>query len=539
MGTANKKRVILIVIDGFGVSLTEQGNAISSARTPTFDFLEEHFPFGVLKASGISVGLSWHEAGNSEVGHMTMGIGRITYQYLPRIINAIRDGSFFTNPQFVRAVDHVKKNNSTLHLVGLLGTGAVHSYIDHLYALLDLARKKEISDKVVLHIFTDGKDSLPDDGAKLVSALQERLTETKTGIIASITGRFYAMDRDFNWDRTEAAYRALVEGKGEQLDNPVKYLETSYAKGFEDHSIKPGVVYGKDNKPVALIKDGDSVIFFNYREDRERQLGKAIALPDLVPFKTTKFKNLCFVSMTQYEDVFKDIAAFPPPVIANCLSEVLSANGVAQLHLAETEKYAHVTYFFNGTIEKPFTGEDRILVPSPEAVSYHEVPEMSTPEIANKLFHALEEGKYQFLLVNLANCDMVGHTGDFEATIKAVESVDEAIKKILDVVLADEYTTLIITADHGKAERMIDPHSGERLTEHSTNDVPVFVVNKAYEREVADVERFRAKRESIGLLSDIAPTVLDLFGITIPKEMTGRSLLEDLGLQNVWRKTQE
>ena len=527
-----RKQVVLIVLDGFGISMTEQGNAIASARTPTFDYLEDNYPFGVLKASGISVGLSWHEAGNSEVGHMTMGTGRITYQYLPRIINAIRDGSFFDNEQLLKAIEHTKKHKSKLHIMGLLGTGAVHSYIDHLYALLDLAKKHGVQDKVLLHLFTDGKDSLADDGAKLITALQTRLDDTETGVIASVMGRFFPMDRDFNWDRTQAAYELLVHGKGERVDDPSKYLETSYAKGLDDHNIAPGLVHGEDGKPHGVIDDNDAVIFFNYREDRARQLTKAFVQREEAKFETKAFKNLCFVIMTQYEDTFADIAAFPPPQIEHTLSGVLSSHDKTQLRLAETEKYAHVTYFFNGTIEKPFKGEERALVPSPNALSYKDVPEMSAPEITNKLIQALKEKTHDFVLANYANCDMVGHTGDFEATVKAVEVVDTAIRQIVDLVEEDEDITLVISADHGKAERLIDPHSGEKLTEHSTNDVPIHIINKHFKREIEDVARFRAKRESIGLLSDIAPTVLDLMDVDEPKEMTGRSLLEELHITN-------
>lgn len=532
--TNSIKKVILVILDGFGISLRDQGNAITNATTPTLDYLERNYPLAALKASGIAVGLSWHEPGNSEVGHMTLGTGRILYQYLPRIIRSLRDGSFFKNKTFLGAVKHVQKRNSTLHLMGLLGSGSVHSYIDHLYGLLELAQREKIGERVRLHIFTDGRDSLPTEGAKFIRSLQERLQAMKVGRIASVQGRFYAMDRDLNWERTQKAYELLTQGKGQKVLDPVVAIRSSYDRGILDEHLEPLCVVGKDQKPLGLIKSGDAVIFFNYREDRARQLTRAFVTPKKVGFPAKKIPELFFVTLTEYEKGLPVQVAFPWPEIKNCLSEVLSDAGKKQLHMAETEKYAHVTYFFNGLEEKPFPGEDRDLVPSLDVKTFNKVPEMKAAEITNRLRDHIEGGKYDFIVVNYANCDMVAHTGDFEATVKAVESIDKNLKILLTLCEDSPGTFLMITSDHGNAEVMIDPYTGEKLTEHSTNDVPLFLVNPLVKMSKDGLDIFRAKRTPVGLLSDVAPTVLSLLGLSVPQEMTGRSILDKMGIVNIF-----
>ncbi len=526
------KRIILLILDGFGVSIRTQGNAIAAARTPTFDYLEKNYPFATLKASGIAVGLSWLEPGNSEVGHMAIGTGRIIYQYLPRIIQAVRDGSFFKNKAFLGAVEHIKKNNSNLHIMGLIGSGSVHSYIDHLYALLDLCLKEQIADKTYLHLFTDGRDSPIEEGAKFLTQIQERIQKLNAGKIATIIGRFYSMDRDLNWDRTQKAYELMTEGKGEEINDIAISLTKNYAKGITDEMIPPLVVK-QNGKMPQFVKDGDAVIFFNYREDSARQLTKAFLGFENPVFQPKNIKDLYFVTMTQYDANFKNVyVAFEPPEVKNCLSEVLSKHNIKQLRIAETEKYAHITYFFNGAIEKPFFNEERELIPSLQVTSFATNPEMRAAEITDKLLNHLEKNRdIDFYAVNFANPDMVAHTADFNATVKAIEVVDANLKKIVSFVEKNDDTILLVTADHGNAELMIDPYTGEKLPDHTTNNVPLFIVFPKIKRENTTLDTFKAKREAKGFLSDIAPTILDIFKIPIPPEMTGKSLLKELNIQ--------
>ena len=524
------RRAVLLVVDGFGVSLRPQGNAVMAARTPTFNYLEKHYPFLTLKSSGISVGLSWLEAGNSEVGHMTMGTGRITYQYLPRIIQAIRDGSFFKNEAFVGAVDHVLKHDGKLHILGLLGTGSVHSYIDHLYALLDLAELNKITERTFLHLYTDGKDSLPQEGAQFVANLKERLDKRQLGRIASVVGRFYSMDRDLKWDRTQTAYNLFVSGAGQKYKDPIKAIRDAYAAGKNDTNVAPTVITGQDNEPLATIGPNDAVIFFDYREDSERQMVRTFVEPDKVGFECAPIKNLYVATMTRYEDELKAHIAFNPPEIANCLAEALSKGRKRQIHIAETEKYAHVTYFFNGSIERPFPGEDRELVATAEVGKFDELPEMRTPDIADKILGALERDEHEFIIANFANTDLVSHSGNFEAAVLAVESVDTALQKIVSAIEATDDTVLLVTSDHGKCEAMIDPFTGEKLTEHSPNNVPFYVVAPRFKGEHTSIDIFKMKNHSAGLLSDVAPTILELLALPVPPEMTGSSLLKELGI---------
>lgn len=533
MTEKSDKRVILIVLDGWGVSLREAGNAIAAAATPTFDYLTKNYPLTTLKASGISVGLTWHESGNSEVGHMTLGTGRIIYQYLPRIISAIRDGSFFENPALLAAAENVKKNpKARLHLVGLIGSGSVHSYIDHLYALLDLAKLQGLSGRVRLHLITDGRDSLPTEGAKFIQGLMERLSKQETGQIASVVGRFYAMDRDLNWDRTAKAWHLMVEGQGEKVkpERLVSRINDFYEKGINDTYLEPLVVIDSKGNPEGLVSDGDSLIFFNYREDRIRQLTRSFILPQEAGFKVRSLK-VKFITLTQYDESLPVQVAFPPPEIKDSLGELVSEAGFQQLRLAETEKYAHVTYFFNGAREEPLLGEKRSLVPSDDIPSFAKKPEMQTPEITRRLLEHILQKKYQFVLVNFANPDMLAHTGDFEATILGIQELDKQLSKIIRLIESDPNNFAIITADHGNAERMLDPYTGEKLTEHSTNNVPFIVVNSKLKTSKDPLELRQALQSSLGLLADVAPTILDILGLDAPPEMTGSSLLKELKIK--------
>lgn len=525
-----QRRVNLIILDGWGVSLKEAGNAVAAASTPVYDRLLREYPVTTLKASGISVGLSWHEPGNSEVGHLTIGTGRVIYAYLPRIITAIRDGSFFENEALLAAIKNVKKHQSQLHLIGLIGSGSVHSYIDHLYALLDLAKLYEVSDKVRLHLITDGRDSLPKEGAKFIQQLQERLQKQNSGQIATVIGRFYAMDRDLNWDRTRKAWELMVNGQGQKTQDVPAMMQRYYDKGVNDEYMEPLVVVTENGQPVGLIRKGDSVIFWNYREDRIRQLAKAFALPKEVGFPAQEL-NLELVSLTQYNKDFPMRVAFGPPEIRNTLGEVISKAGLRQIRLAETEKYAHVTYFFNGMVETPYPLEERSLVPSDDVVSFREKPEMQAPEIARRNIEFYQKKVYAFALTNFANADMLAHTGDFGAAVEGVQVIDEQLRKMMAVMEQDPDCFVIIMADHGNAERMLDPFTGEKLTEHSTNNVPFILVNPKLKSPKDDLELNEALRQSKGLLADVAPTILEILGLEVPEEMTGSSLLGELGIK--------
>jgi len=514
--------VILIVLDGWGISNNNQGNAIKQASLPTIDKLNKFYPMTALQASGISVGLPWGECGNSEVGHMALGAGKIIYQNLPRITLSIQDDTFFKNEALLGAMNKARERKSNLHLMGLVGDGSVHSYRDHIYALLEMA-KKEAVENVYLHLFTDGRDSPPNSATRTLKELQDKIKMIGKGKIASICGRNWAMDRNNNWDRVEKAYRLLTEGKGEQITDPVKYLQDSYSKEIFDEYIEPGILT-EAGKPISLIKDGDSVIFFNFREDRARELTKAFILPDFDGFKREKKLDTEFVTMTEYEKDLPVKVAFPPETITDGLGEVLSKNNLKQLRIAETEKYAHVTYFFNGGEEEPWPGEERILIPSPTVARFDETPEMSAPEITEKLIEAVHSKKYNFILVNFANPDMVGHTGNEKASIEAVQAVDRSLSLIIPLAL-EAGGCLIITADHGNVEEVKNLHTGQTDTEHSSNPVPVWYITSDNHREKRAEEIVRQQNEVGGLLSDIAPTVLEIMGLKKPESMNGETLL--------------
>lgn len=513
------KPVVLVVLDGWGLSENPRGNAILEAKIPTIEKMNKYYPQVALQASGISVGLPWGEPGNSEVGHITLGTGKVIYQSMPRITMSIQSGEFFKNTALLKAIENCKKNNSALHFMGLLGKGGIHSNVDHLYALIELAKNNKI-DKLFMHIFTDGRDSSPTSGIDSIKELEKKIEEYEIGQIASVSGRYFAMDRNNNWDRTQKAYEAIVDGKGEMITNAVDYLQKSYSKEIFDEYIEPAIITDS-NGPIGKIKEGDSVIFFNFREDRARQITKAFALPGFSKFKREQLKNIIFTTMIQYEDDLPVDVAFKPIEIKNCLGEILSQKNISQLRIAETEKFAHVTYFFNGGNEEPFPKEDRIIIPSKSVSIFSEAPEMSASEITDKVCEVVELNKYDFILINYANADIVGHTGDEKATISAVETVDACLTRLIPLIIS-RGGCLLVTADHGNAEELINLRNGETDTEHSANPVPLWFITadnhcdeagKCYTMKVA------------GLLSDVAPTVLDLMGIEKPKDMSGESLL--------------
>ncbi len=522
----NFKPIVLVVLDGWGLSESRKGNAIINAQLPTIDKLNKFYPHIALQASGISVGLPWGEPGNSEVGHITLGTGQTIYQNMPRITMAIQDGEFFKNNAFLEAINHCKENNSALHLMGLIGKGGIHSIVDHLYGLLELARDQKF-ENVFLHLFTDGRDSPPTSGAESLKEVQKKLDIYKVGRIATIGGRYYAMDRNNNWDRIKLAYDAIADGIGEQITDSIEYLNKSYKQEIFDEYIKPAVIM-ENGKPLATVNDNDSVIFFNFREDRARQITKTFALPDFNKFSKKPIKNLCFVAMVQYEADLPVSIAFPVVEVSNCLGNVLSKNKLTQLRIAETEKFAHVTYFFNGGKEDSFPKEDRVIIPSKDVAKFDEAPEMSAAEITDKVIEFVQKEKYDFILINYANADIIGHTGNESATVIAVETVDKCLKRLIETVLLKN-GCLLITADHGNAEEMISLKTGEENTEHSANPVPLWFVTN--ENHLSGTEKNPYSFEVSGLLSDIAPTVLELLNIEKPTEISGESLLPELGME--------
>ncbi len=522
------KPVALLILDGWGVAPPSKGNAVALAKTPTFDDLVKKYPTLTLQASGESVGLSWGEMGNSEVGHLNLGSGKLIYQNLPRIDKAITEGSFFENPKLVKAVEQAKNRKSALHLMGLASSGNVHSSIEHLYALLRLCAKKKMK-KVFLHLFLDGRDMPYNSGIDFIQKVQKKLADQKFGKIASLSGRFYAMDRDNHWERIALVYRAMVKGESEEkFSDPEEAVKASYNKKVYDEEFVPVVITEK-NKPVATVENGDSLIFFNYRADRARQITKAFVLPGFEKFPRDEYlKDLFFVAMTKYERDLPVEIAFKPQEINQPLGKVVAGAGLKQLRIAETEKYAHVTFFFNGGQEVQFENEDRVLVPSPRASSYAEKPEMSAKQITKKTFKAIMDEKYDLIVLNFANPDMVGHTGDLKATIKAVETVDGYLKQLVEAILGKEGIALV-TADHGNAEELINLQSGKMVKEHSTYPVPFIVVGKEWEGKTAGLSEGLSSDLSliqpVGLLSDVAPTILKVMNLKQADEMTGKSLI--------------
>ncbi len=516
------KPIVLIILDGWGIAPPSHGNAITLAKTPNFSKLISSYPTMSLSASGIEVGLSWGEQGNSEVGHLNLGSGKIVYQILPKIDKAIKDGDFFKNEAFLEVIKHVRKNNSKLHLIGLVSKGNVHSSMDHLFALLQLCQIKKIKNTFI-HAILDGRDTPYNSASSFIKELQEKIKELKTGKIATLAGRFYAMDRDNHWERIEMVYKAMTEGEGRKANSPSQAIANSYAQKNFDEEFLPTVIL-ENGKPTALIDDNDGIIFFNFRPDRARELTKAFVLPDFDGFQRKKIlKNLFFVTFVEYEEGLPTKVAFYPEKIEYPLARVLSENGFSQLHIAETEKYAHVTYFFNGGREEKFPGEDWILIPSPRVVSYDQKPEMSAKEITEKVISFLNLDKYDFILINFANPDMVAHTGEMIATIKAIETVDFCLGQIINKVL-EKNGLAIVTADHGNAEELINLQTGEVDKEHSTNPVPfILVANhlKEEKKEVPDLSLV----QPIGILADVSPTILKILNIPQPKEMNGLPLI--------------
>ncbi len=520
------KPVVLLILDGWGINFNAQGNAIAQASTPNINDLWRHYPAMALQASSIAVGLPWGEMGNSEVGHTILGAGRIVYQNFPRITLSIQNGSFFTKPAFLNAINHARNYKSNIHLFGLLSNGGVHSHVDHLSALLEFFKNENFSD-LYLHVFTDGRDTLPDSGIKFVADLEQNLKNLNIGKIASVSGRYWAMDRNNNWDRIKKTYECIIGNEENFSSSAQKVLADNYAKGVTDEFIPPAFIVNKNNgaEKEGAVKDNDAVIFFNFREDRARELTKAFTASDFSGFQKSKaIQNLYFVTMTEYEKGLASEAAFQPERITRPLARVISENGLKQLHIAETEKYAHVTYFFNGGNEVAYPGEDRVLIPSLSISNFAKRPEMSIDEITNKITKEISRGVYGFIIANYANPDMVGHSGDLKATIKAVEIVDENIVKVVNAITIYN-GALLITSDHGNAEEKINPLTGEILTEHTANPVPLWFVTSKNKKNKNQTEIVNEQGTVKGLLADVAPTILDLMEIKKPDEMTGRSLL--------------
>ncbi len=509
----SRKPIVLMILDGYGLNDNCDHNAVCEGKTPIMDQLMSQCPFVKGNASGLAVGLPDGQMGNSEVGHLNMGAGRIVYQELTRITKSIEDGDFFEVAEFLQAVENCKKSGSALHMWGLVSDGGVHSHNTHIYGLLELAKRNGL-DKVYVHCFLDGRDTPPASGKSFVEALEAKMKEIGTGKVASVMGRYYAMDRDNRWDRVERAYNAMTKGEGNHVESATAGIQVSYDKGVHDEFVEPFVVT-EDGKPLATVKDGDSVIFFNFRPDRAREITRAFCDDEFKGFPREKRLNLTYVCFTDYDETIKNkLVAFKKEAILNTFGNFLAQNNMTQARIAETEKYAHVTFFFNGGVEEPNKGEDRILVPSPKVATYDLQPEMSAPIVCDKLVEAIKSGKYDVIIINFANPDMVGHTGIEGAAIKAIETVDACVGRTVEAIKETD-GIMFICADHGNAEQLLDYETGEPFTAHTTNPVPFILVNAdpAY------------KLREGGCLADIAPTLIELMGLKQPKEMTGKSLL--------------
>lgn len=502
----------LFILDGFGISEETEGNAVAKADTPIIDKLYQKYPDTFLWASGEAVGLPEGQMGNSEVGHLNLGAGRVVYQDYTRINMAVENGSLQDNDVLQKVMVNVKKDDSTLHLMGLLSDGGVHSHIQHLFGLLEMAKKENVKD-VYIHAILDGRDTPPRSAKKYIKQLEDKIEELETGEIATVSGRYYSMDRDNRWQRTEKAYNALVLGQGEEAEDALQAVEQSYQADTNDEFVLPTVIIPNE-RPVATVNDNDSFVFFNFRADRARQITRALGLDDFKKFERPDQhpQNLYFVCMTEYDDSFELPIAFPPVSIKKIFAEVISEHDLKQLRIAETEKYAHVTFFFNGGVEKTYPGEDRKLISSPQVATYDLKPEMSAYKVTEALQEKIAEDKYDVIILNFANPDMVGHTGFFDAAVEAVETVDECVGKLVPAIL-DKGGQILFTADHGNSEQMLD-ENGEPFTAHTTNRVPFIYIGGP---------------EGVGVrpgkLADVAPTMLDLLGINKPEEMTGETLL--------------
>jgi len=507
------KLVTLIILDGFGINERTEGNAVKAANKPNLDGFFRDYPNTVIRTSGMDVGLPRGQMGNSEVGHTNIGAGRIVYQELTRITKSIEDGDFFEKKEFIDAIENCKNNGSKLHLYGLLSDGGVHSHNTHLYALVELAKKHGLKD-VYIHCFFDGRDVPPDSSKDYVRELEDKLAEIGVGKIATVMGRYYAMDRDNRWERVKQAYDAMVLGQGLTAVSAAQAVAESYARNEFDEFVKPTVIV-KDGKPTAVIGNNDSVIFFNFRPDRAREITRTFVDPEFSGFERPNgFFPLHYVCMTQYDKTMPNVTvAFKPESLTNTFGEYVSRNGLKQLRIAETEKYAHVTFFFNGGTEAMYDGEDRVLIPSPKVATYDLKPEMSAFEVTEEVLKRIDSKQYDVIILNFANCDMVGHTGVFEAAKAAVEAIDSCLGRIVKAVREQEGIVLI-TADHGNAEQMIDYESGGPFTAHTTNIVPLIGIGLG-DRKLKD-----------GRLADLAPTMLELLGLETPADMTGESLLK-------------
>lgn len=510
----SKKTTVLMILDGYGLNDRKDHNAVAEANTPVMDKLMKEYPFVKGNASGMAVGLPEGQMGNSEVGHLNMGAGRIVYQELTRITKEIQDGTFFENPALVKAMENCKANDSALHIYGLVSDGGVHSHITHLYGVLEMAKKFDLK-KVYVHCFLDGRDTPPASGKGYVEQLEEEMKKLGVGKVASVCGRYYAMDRDNNYDRVELAYKALTKGEGLTAESATTGIQASYDRDETDEFVKPTVVV-EDGKPVATIQDKDSIVFINFRPDRAREITHAFCDDDFKGFERGKRLDVTYVCFSDYDPTIpnKDVA-FHKIAVTNTFGEWLAANNMTQARIAETEKYAHVTFFFNGGVEEPNKGEDRILVNSPKDVATYDLkPEMSAYEVCDKLCAAIKSEKYDVIIINFANPDMVGHTGVEAAAIKAVETVDECVGKAVDALLSVN-GTMFICADHGNCEQLVDYETGAPFTAHTTNPVPFILVN--YDPAYTLKEG--------GCLADIVPTLIETMGMTKPAEMTGKSLL--------------
>jgi len=519
----NFSQIILLILDGWGIAPSWGGNAISVANVPVFEQVWKNYPHTTLCASGDCVGLPGHERGNSEVGHLNLGTGRIVKQDSSKIFDAIKNGSFYNNPVLIGAIEHARNMNSNLHLMGLVSDGGIHSHIDHLYAIIDLCKKMNFDhNHVFIHAFTDGRDDEPMSALTTLSHLQEKLKKIGIGQIATISGRYYGMDRDNHWERTSRVYNAMAKGEGGLNESVLATISSSYNQGITDEFIVPTVIT-ESGKPVAKVKDNDSVIFFNFRSDRARQIAMSFLSDNMKNFpRGEKINNLYFVGMIPYgyeKELRLDLkSAFPQEELIQPMAETLSKNNFKQFHSAETEKYAHVTYFFNGGVENPFPGESRFLVPSPRVTTYDLKPEMSLREVNANAIKVIKSKKNDFVLVNFANPDMVGHTGNFKAALSACEIVDAELGNIIKAAF-DSKAIMMITADHGNIEQMVNPLSGEPDTEHTRNPVPYIIVgDKNTTTKDLNVR-------SGGILADIAPSILELYNIPQPSEFSGKTLI--------------
>lgn len=505
--------ILLLIMDGYGINPHTEGNAIAQAKKPNLDRLFKNYPYTTLGASGLDAGLPDGQMGNSEVGHLNFGAGRIVYQEITRIDKAVQDKTFFKNPVLIEAMEQVKKRGTSLHLMGLVSDGGVHSSLNHLYALLKMAKEKKV-ENLFVHAFLDGRDTSPTGGLGYLQQLLDKFKEYGVGRLATVSGRYYAMDRDKRWERVEKAYQAMVIGEGKHASDVISAIKESYDNQITDEFVVPMVVKEDKNQSTGRIKKNDVGIFFNFRADRARQLSYALTDESFKEFPRPDDLTIDLVNLTLYDEKLNTKVAFPPIKMTNILGEVLSKSGKKQLRIAETEKYAHVTFFFNGGEEKPFEGEDRILIPSPKVPTYDLKPEMSAYEVTERVISEIKSEKYDLIVLNYANPDMVGHTGVLSATIQAIEAVDECVGKVISSV-KEVNGIAMVTGDHGNAEMMKDPHTGEIFTAHTTDRVPFVLI----------IDDFKESLRSDGRLADVAPTILYLMNIKKPKEMEGRNLI--------------